>query len=182
MRKHWIVVMVGCLILGFQNCSQSGLVQTDLASSNLSIVAPVPGSMGDSSSEESTSVDAVLIPSPEGTLTVESESGKISLVDQNNQVLEEACLGSQELSELQSYLKSYNSNLCGAPAVSSETMCAQSYTKGYASLIIGDQKMNLGERFDSCGRGFKDFCGDQAQSFRGLVVYIQKNFHSLNCQ
>lgn len=180
MRKHWIVVIAGCLILGFQNCSQNGLVQTDLASSNLSIVAPVPGSMGDSSSEDSASVDSVLIPSPEGVLTVQADSGKISLVDENDQVLEVACLGSQELVELQSYLKSYN--LCGKPAVSADTMCAQSYTKGYASLMIGEQKMNLGESFDSCGRGFKDFCGDQAQSFRGLAVYIQKNFHSLSCQ
>jgi hypothetical protein len=180
MLKNWMVVIVGCcLILGFQNCSQSGLSQGDFASLDVHAVTPSVGSGGESS-EDTPAITSVEIPFGQGVLRVQADSGRIDYVDGSGQVAERSCLGAAELNELQSYLKPYN--LCGAAAKDPEVMCAQTYTEGYVSLVMGQQRMNLGEKFDSCGSGFKDFCGDQAQSFRGLVSFIQKNFYSMSCQ
>lgn len=177
MNRGWLVILAGCLILGFQNCSQANLSASDFPSTSSHIVTPSVGSGSDA--DESTKISALEIPVSGGVLTVDSATGRISLIGQNDQILEESCLPAAEIAELQSYLKS--SNICGK-AVDASLQCAQVYSPGYASLVIGDQKMNLGESYDSCGRGFKDICGDQAQSFRGLVAYIQKNFHGLLCE
>ncbi|MBO9666747.1 MAG: hypothetical protein J7501_08015 [Bdellovibrio sp.] len=180
MNKNWMVVIAGCcLILGFQNCSQSGLSQGDFASLDVHAVTPSVGS-GEESSEDAQAITSVEIPFGQNKLRVQADSGRIDLFDSAGQLVEEGCLGSVELSELQSYIKPYN--ICGAPAQDADRVCAQTYTAGYASLVMGQQRMNLGEMFDSCGSGYKDLCGDQAQSFRGLVAYMQKNFYSLNCQ
>ncbi len=177
MNRGWLVILAGCLILGFQNCSQANLSQSDFPSSTTHVVTPSISSGSDA--DESAVISAVEIPVSGGVLSVDASTGRISLIGQSQQILEESCLPAAEIAELQSYLKT--SNICGK-SVDESLQCGQVYTAGYASLVIGDQKMNLGESYDSCGRGFKDICGDQAQSFRGLVAYIQKNFHGLLCE
>jgi hypothetical protein len=180
MNRGWLVILTGCLILGFQNCSQTNLSASELASSSAHLVTPAVGTGSDADS--SAPISSLEIPLTMGSLSVDPVSGRIVFLGANDQVIDEYCLPAQEISELQSYLKV--SNICGPKnAVDAGAQCGQVYTPAYASLGIGDQKMNLGESYDSCGRGFKDICGEQAaQSFRGLVAYIQKNFKSLSCE
>ncbi|WP_413576867.1 hypothetical protein ACLVWU_02135 [Bdellovibrio sp. HCB290] len=176
MKKGGLVLLAGCLILGFQNCSQSNLSATELSAPSTHVVLP-----SDSKSDESIAITSLEIPVPQGVLSVDAKTGRIQLIDRNLSVLEESCLQPSEVAELQSYLKT--SNVCGKPAPEEDVMCAQSYNAGYATLILGEQKLNLGESYDSCGRGYKDICGEQAsQSFRGLIAYIQKNYHGMLCE
>ena len=175
MIRNWTLIIVGCLILGFQNCGRNGFGPDSSSSANSEIAAT---DAVDGTDESSTSpVTAVEVPTASGPLTVQVDTGAITLVDNQNQVIQSACLNSHDLAELQSYTKSYN--LCGK--TSSGDVCTQSYTAGYASLIVDGQKLNLGESFDGCGKGYKDFCGTQGDSFRGLVDYIAKNYQSMSC-
>lgn len=180
MNKGWVLILAGCLILGFQNCSQANLSSSELASTNAHLVTPSVGTGSDADS--SVTISSLDIPLTMGSLSIDPQSGRIVYLGANEQIIDEYCLPASEIAELQSYLKV--SNICGPKtAVDSGAQCGQVYTPAYAVLGIGDQKMNLGESYDSCGRGFKDICGDQAaQSFRGLIAYIQKNFKSLSCE
>ncbi|HWU42760.1 MAG TPA: hypothetical protein VN132_04950 [Bdellovibrio sp.] len=172
MLRNWAVIFIGCLILGFQNCGRQGL---------LSVSKSDVGAEMSNTESSSSPVTAVEIPTDNGSLMVQADSGKIALVDSTNQIVEEGCLSDKDLQDLQSYTKSYN--LCGSTTkINAGTVCTAVYKRGYASLIIDGQKMNLGESFDGCGSGFRDFCGAQAQSFRGLVDYIANNFPSMKCQ
>ncbi|WP_413559767.1 hypothetical protein [Bdellovibrio sp. HCB209] len=179
MNRGWLVILAGCLILGFQNCSQANLSQGDFPSTNAQIISPSVGS--GSEADEISAASSLEIPVSDGLLSVDAASGRISLVARNGQILEESCLQKAEIAELQSYLKM--SNVCSPETqIDASAQCGQVYTPGYATVVFGEQRLNLGESYDSCGRGYKDICGDQAQSFRGLVAYIQKNFHSLLCE
>lgn len=179
--KNWSLIIIGCLILGFQNCGRSGFSPEYNSSDNLN---PVNAGIGvDGSADESSSspVTAVEVSTLSGPLTIQADTGKITLIDKSqgqSQAIEQGCLNPKDLAELQSYTKAYN--LCGN--LQKADFCTQTYTAGYASLIVDNQKLNLGESFDGCGKGFKDFCGSQAESFRGLVDYIVKNFPSMKCQ
>ncbi|QDK36559.1 hypothetical protein [Bdellovibrio sp. NC01] len=179
MFRNWALIIIGCLILGFQNCGRNGFAPDSSSSSNLSQVTTGVGGVEGSDDEASQSpVTAVEVPTDSGPLTIDAETGKITLIDSQDQVIEQACLPAKDLRELQSYTKAYN--LCGSTVKAD--LCTQKYTKGYASLIVDDQRLNLGESFDGCGKGFKDFCGTQGDSFRGLVTYILANFHTMKCQ
>ncbi|WP_340598591.1 hypothetical protein [Bdellovibrio sp. GT3] len=176
MNKGGLVVLAGCLILGFQNCSQSNLSASELPSPSSHVVTPALGA-----DAESSAITSVEVPVPQGILSIDSKTGRIQVIDSSQSVIEESCLQPADLAELQSYLKA--GSICGKPVPEEDVMCAQSYSAGYVSLILNDQKMNLGESYDSCGRGYKDICDEQvAQSFRGLVAYIQKNFHGMLCE
>jgi len=179
MLKNWSLIIIGCLILGFQNCGRNGFAPEYNSSGNINQVTP--GDVVDGATDESSSspVTAVEIPTGSGPLTIQTDSGKITLIDQGqSQAIEQGCLNAKDLAELQSYTKTYN--LCSNTRKAD--LCTQVYTAGYASLIVNNQKLNLGESFDGCGKGFKDFCGAQAEGFRGLVDYIVKNFPSMKCQ
>ncbi len=177
MFRNWAMIIIGCLILGFQNCGRNGFGPE---SGSDSVNHASTGEVVDGSSDESSTspVTAVEVPTDSGVMAVQVDTGKITLV--NGQDIEQGCLNQKDLGDLQGFTKAYN--LCSAPTPAEGTMCTAVYTKGYASLIVDGQKMNLGESFDGCGRGFKDFCGAQADSFRGLVDYVVKNFASMKCQ
>lgn len=179
MHRSLILILTGCLILGFQNCARNNLVADAGSGNNLNQISPGAISSISNSGDDSggAAVAAVEIPSPMGPITVEVDTGRISLVNNQSQVIQQACLSSKDLIELQSYTKNYN--LCGE--TQEAEVCTQQYTAGYASLIIDNQRLNLGESFDGCGKGFKNFCGSQGDSFRGFVSYILKNFASMPC-
>ncbi len=180
MFKNWSLIIIGCLILGFQNCGRNGFAPEYNSSSNINQVATGEAVDGSSDDSSLSPVTAVEIPTQSGPLTIQVDSGKITLIDnsQQNQAIEQGCLSAKDLAELRTYTTSYN--LCSNEKKAD--LCTQNYTRGYASLIIDNQKLNLGESFDGCGKGFKDFCGAQADSFRGLVNYFIKNFPSMKCQ
>jgi hypothetical protein len=53
-----------------------------------------------------------------------------------------------------------------------QEICTQVYRAPYVSLIFENSKLNLGEAFNGCGKGYKDFCGSKADEFSSLIFSI----------
>ncbi|WP_347356059.1 hypothetical protein [Bdellovibrio sp.] len=189
-----LAVLTGaiCLIVGFQNCSQSALQTSEMASMNdVSVI--VPPAAGGSSSSEASKVTYIEIPniSEDGAvsakisevsmyrLVIATESGKIHLVDDANNILQERCLGSANLAELKTILS--GSSVCAAP-VKSADICAMKYTPAYAALYANEKRVNLGEEKDSCGRGRQDLCGGLADVFQAYVAHVRANWADMSCE
>lgn len=182
-----------CLILGFQNCSQSSLQSSDMASSG-ELTVNVPPAGGTDAGLSSAKVTYVEIPNiaEEGAsvsakateltpfrLVISTDSGKIQLMDDSNAVLEERCLGSAQLSELKTILS--GSSVCAAAAVEAD-VCAMRYKPAYASLYANEKRVNLGEEKDSCGTGRQDLCGGLADVFQAYVSHVRANWSSMSCE
>ena len=198
MKKLTSLAIFACLILGFQNCSQSNLSTSGVSSNSLSD----SGSESSLDSAELSKVSTVEIPYsassiPENTsgeglraarkagvvsserLVVALDSGAITLVNSSGQAVAQTCLDDSRLEEMKSYLAS--ASICEAE-VAEDVACSQQYEQGYASLKSEEGQLNLGESLDGCGRGYKDFCGSMASSFKGLVESIKQNWQSMSCQ
>lgn len=194
MAKRWAVLVgASCLILGFQNCTQSSLQDSQLASLN-EVAVTLPGAGGESGSSESAKVTYVEIPNVSENienvaakssdispyrLVIAASSGRIQLVDQMNSVLEERCLSEESLAELKNILS--GSSVCAAP-VQEADMCAMRYTPAYASLYANEKRVNLGEEKDSCGTGRQDLCGGLAEVFQAYVAHIRANWADMSCE
>nr|BFD58328.1 hypothetical protein CKG001_04350 [Bdellovibrio sp. CKG001]BFD61757.1 hypothetical protein BdHM001_04380 [Bdellovibrio sp. HM001]BFD65581.1 hypothetical protein HAGR004_06030 [Bdellovibrio sp. HAGR004] len=189
-----LAVLAGtvCLIVGFQNCSQSALQTSEMASMNdVSVI--VPPAAGGESPTEASKVTYVEIPniSEDGAVSAKAsevspyrlviaiDSGKIHLVDDGNNILQERCLGSANLAELKTILS--GSSVCAAP-VKSNDICAMKYTPAYASLYADEKRVNLGEEKDSCGRGRQDLCGGLADVFQAYVAHVRANWSDMSCE
>jgi len=199
MKKLSTLAIFTCLILGFQNCSQSGLStggsadsafkgdssgDAELDPSSLSEVSTVEIPYSTNSIAVNDSGEGLREARKSGSvsndrLVVDLASGKISLLNAQGQAVAETCLDDSRLEEMKSYLSS--SSICEAE-VESNVACTQVYEQGYASLASEAGRLNLGESLDGCGRGYKDFCGSVASSFKGLVESIKQNWQQLSCQ
>jgi len=191
-KRVWALGAMVCLVLGFQNCSQNGLQTLSESSSDVSINVP-PSVDGSENSGTPAKVTYVEIPniSDESSsaqkpveltpyrLVISVDSGEISLLDDSNAVLQKRCLNAGSLTELKTILS--GSSVCAATASQAE-VCAQSYKPGYASLYVNDKRINLGEEFDSCGRGRKDLCGQVTDVFQAYVDYVKAHWAEMSCQ
>jgi hypothetical protein len=194
MNKLTTLTLFACLILGFQNCSRVGSSSDSDSSTSLGSSAP-------SESVSLADVSAVEIPystssvpvntSGEGLrearksgvvasqrLVVALDTGHITLVDSSGEAVSQTCLDESRLEELKSYIAS--AKICEAE-VEDGAACTQVYEQGYASLSSNSGNVNLGESLDGCGRGYKDFCGSVAASFKGLISSIKLNWQQLSC-
>lgn len=193
MKRGLAVVATLCLILGFQNCSQSSLEAGEGLNGKIAVSIHSPESVVDAvnasvtyleipQSDESISVgvSAKASSSAAGALrlVVSTQTGKISLVDAKNEVFEERCLSSEDLQEMKTILA--GSSIC-SKVVSEDTMCAMSYTPAYVSLYANEERIQLGEKMDSCGTGSKDLCGGLADVFQSYVGHIKANWESMAC-
>lgn len=194
MKRGLALISAACLILGFQNCSQSNLQGGAGLGQDVSITAPKNLSTGEDASGITAKVTFVEVPNmsdsssvaqkASGELTqyrlvVSLQSGTINLMDNRNEVLEKRCLSSSSLQELKTILS--GSSICAA-AVSSGDMCAQVYSPGYASLYADDERINLGERRDSCGNGQKDLCGGVADVFQNYISHLRAHWAEMSCE
>lgn len=189
MKRVLAAVSMLCLVLGFQNCSQSSLQgSAEQASSQVAI--SVPSQNGESASQTVTYIEVPNISEDSGVaqkaseltpyrLVVSVNSGSIQLMDESNNVIEKRCLDSAQLQELQTILA--GSSVCAVQASSAE-VCAMKYTPGYASLYANEKRINLGEQRDSCGNGKKDLCGGLANVFQNYVSFLRSNWSEMNCQ
>jgi hypothetical protein len=194
-KRGLALISAACLILGFQNCSQSNLQGGAGLSEDVAISAPsaiggddtvtskvtfveVPNISEDSSSA-SQKVSASAAEVTPYRLVVSLQSGTINLMDDRNSVLEKRCLSSSALQELKTILA--GSSICAA-AVQASNACAQVYSPGYASLYADDERIALGERRDSCGNGQKDLCGGLADVFQNYVANLRNHWSEMSCQ
>lgn len=186
------MISAACLILGFQNCSQSNLQSGEGISPDVLISAPA--TVGEEPSAVTSKVTFVEVPNisedavqgkassqiTRYRLVVSLQSGSINLMDDGNNVIEKRCLNSSALQELKTILT--GSSICAATIASDADMCAQSYTPGYASLYADDQRIALGEKRDSCGTGQKDLCGGIASVFQNYVAHLRQNWEQMACE
>lgn len=196
MKRGLALISATCLILGFQNCAQSNLQSGVGITSDVAITAPKNNlSTGEDSSGVTAKVTFVEIPNMEQSgsslqkaysgeptqyrLVVSLQSGTISLMDNKNESLEKRCLSSSSLQELKAILS--GSSIC-ADTVSSEALCAQVYSPGYASLYADDERINLGEKYDSCGNGHRDLCGGVADVFQNYISHLRQNWADMSCE
>lgn len=190
MKRVLAVVSMLCLVLGFQNCSQSSL-QSGAGSVDSSQVAiSVPNQSGESSSQKVTYVEIPNISEDSSVaqktaelspyrLVISVQNGSIQLMDESNNVLQKRCLKSSDLQELQTILA--GSSVC-AVGSSAADVCAARYKAGYASLYANEKRINLGEERDSCGNGKKDLCGELADVFQNYVSHLRSGWSEMNCE
>lgn len=170
MNKNWIVFIIGCLILSFQNCAsndsvgESAYLGSPASSfpnfSKLSILSSIATNIPISNIE---------VYSRTGTLKVQLDSGVVSKVTPQKSETVISCVLPVQMEELRAYSKKYNLCEVDRGSFTAETVCTQEYRAGYASLSLDGQKLNLGESYDGCGKGFVDFCGSQGEAFHNLV-------------
>ncbi|WII70650.1 hypothetical protein QJS83_09285 [Bdellovibrio sp. 22V] len=185
------LISVLCLILGFQNCSQSAFNPAGLEANEVSISLP-PSVEGEEPS--SSKVTYVEIPNMQDQssgiaakaseltpyrLVISTATGRIQLMDDANEILQEKCLSSSDLQELQTILS--GSSVCAQPEVEAD-MCAARYTPPYASLYANEKRVNLGEARDSCGKGRKDLCGGLTEVFQAYISHVKSGWTSMNCE
>lgn len=192
MKRGLAFISAACLILGFQNCSQSNLQSGEGLSADVLISAPL-AQEGDETVSNTSKVTFVEVPNisedssvqrkaaTEVTpfrLVVSLQSGNINLMDDRNNVLEKRCLSSSSLQEIKTILA--GASICSAKVAAAD-VCAQSYTPGYASLYADEQRIALGERRDSCGSGQKDLCGDLSTVFQNYVSHLRDSWADMSC-
>lgn len=167
------MTMLGCLILGFQNCARSG------AGSSADDVANGPAVLNSSSSQLG-QISAVEISSGQGgELVVDLSTGHLNALNAQGASQGAYCLSSADLQDLQALLAS--AQLCEGNQTksSADQACDQVYTPPYATLV-SSSVVKLGESEDSCGTGLQDLCGETAVSFKNLLSDISSNLQS--CQ
>ncbi|MEN0058406.1 MAG: hypothetical protein AAGB31_06190 [Bdellovibrio sp.] len=190
MKRVLALMTMFCLVLGFQNCSQSNLQNAGDLSGDVSVI--IPSEVG--ASESQSTVTYVEIPEVSaessvsskassealaGRLVISMQSGSIQLMDDANNVLSQRCLDSSRLKELKTILS--GSSIC-ATEVSADQICAMRMKSAYASLYADERRVNLGEEMDSCGRGKKDLCGGLADVFRSYVSYVRAHWAEMECE
>lgn len=178
-----------CLVLGFQNCSQSSLQDSTLAGADVTVNLP-SGSGGSVSDKSVGKVTYVEIPNVVNDFSVQQKageiyrlvisvnSGEIQAVDDKNSLLEKRCLSSEHLQELKTILG--GSSVCEAASSAAE-QCAMRYKAGYASLFVNEKRLNLGEELDSCGRGRKDLCGAATDVFKAYLDFVKQHWDQMEC-
>lgn len=168
------MTMLGCLVLGFQNCARSG------ASSSADDASSTGPAVLNSSISQIGQVSAVEISYGQGgELVVDLSTGHINELNAQGVSAGAYCASATDLQDLQTLLAS--AQLCEGTTTTSSAnqVCAQSYTAPYATLV-SSSVIKLGESFDSCGTGLQDLCGETAVSFKNLLSDISGNLQS--CQ
>ncbi|KHD89055.1 MAG: hypothetical protein OM95_05485 [Bdellovibrio sp. ArHS] len=195
MKRGLALIGILCLVLGFQNCSQSSLQgQGDLASNDVSINMP-PQIVEDGNASAPKAVTYIEIPNIadgetsfsskaiEATpyrLVISTESGSIQLVDDANAVLENRCLSAGNLEELKTILS--GSSICEAQTQDDDQICSMRYKPWYAALYVNEERVKLGEERDSCGKGRKDLCGALTDVFQAYVAHLRLHWSEMNCE
>lgn len=169
MVRKWGFIAMTAIILSYQNCSRTNFDQSgNIASSNNRASAPAANPV----------ILQIEIPVFKGLLSVDLESQTVQKITGSNQSSQLNCLNTVDFEDLISYAENYS--LCdevqsGEYPNSGQEICTQLYRAPYVSLVFENLKLNLGEAFDGCGKGYKDFCGSKADEFANLIqAIIQK--------
>lgn len=168
-KKAVVITSFICLILGFQNCSQSSLSGTS--------------DLNSSSSEKVESLESVskveLVSHDESQWVLDVNSGQINYTSRSGVVSATRCLSQSEQAELKSIFE--NASIC-AKEVSEGVICSQQYSAGYAVLVSDAERVALGEKLNGCGAGQKEICGIKGASFKAFLTHIANNIDSMVCQ
>ncbi len=186
-KRLSLVIGSLCLIIGFQNCAQQGadgvsdisggssVVLSSTEASKISYVE-VPAAVSSIQDLQKTSSASV---ASDARLLVSPKTGVIHIVDSLNNKLDEKCLSSDDLARLQELLA--NASVCQMPVAKAD-VCATKYTPAYASLVLGQSRVSLGEERDSCGYGRQEICGELGDVFKTFVSYVRSSYSQMECQ
>lgn len=171
LKKAVVITSFICLILGFQNCSQSSLSPEGNSSLN------------GGSSEKVESLESVskveLVSHDASQWVLDVDSGRINYTSRTGVVSATRCLSEDDQSELKSIFE--NASIC-AKEVSDGVICTQQYSAGYAVLVSDADRVALGERLNGCGAGQKEICGVKGASFKAFLAHVANDIDSMVCQ
>lgn len=172
MKKIVGIVGALCLILGFQNCSQSALTSE-----------PDAGASGAPSTKvgELESVSLVELTSSEASQWIlDVESGEIRYTSSQGQVSARRCLSDDDKAELKALLE--GASICKSE-VPKDAICTMEYSPGYAILVSDSaERTALGEKLDGCGRGAKEICGVKGTAFKAFLAHLAQDIDSMQCE
>ncbi|MFS4458493.1 hypothetical protein [Bdellovibrio sp. HCB2-146] len=171
MKKIVGIVGVLCLILGFQNCSQSSLSSE-----------PEAGASGTPSTKvgDLESVSLVELTSNEASQWIlDVESGELRYTSAQGQVSARRCLSDDDKAELKALLE--GASICKSE-VPADAICTMQYSPGYAILVSDSaERTALGEKLDGCGRGAIEICGVKGTAFKAFLSHLSKDINSMSC-
>lgn len=170
MSRKWVFIIIAGLMVGFQNCSQSNLSpQAASADANMK-----------STASQAQPFVALEIPSNMGILSIDLNASTVVRISGQSNSTELNCMTVSDFEDLKVFSDSYS--LCNAAESgrypnAAQEICTQEYQSPYATLVLNESKVNLGEAFDGCGHGYKDFCGSKASEFQSLLSAIAYKCH-----
>lgn len=190
-NKFYAVFAAVVVAVGFQNCSPSSMDSGfDMMGSDIAIGTGKTANLGANTLNvdlRDTSTLEVLHPleaptAPDSTtndqkIVVELHQGVIQIKSSDGSLVAERCLPSNLQQEIAAVL--HASRLCENQVT--ESICAQRYQEGYATIVVNGFATSLGEKRDSCGTGTKDLCGESSAAFKGIVKYIRSSWSTFDC-
>jgi hypothetical protein len=169
-KKAVVITSFICLILGFQNCSQSNLSGSD----------PNTGLTEKVESLESVS-QVELVSNDESQWVLEVSSGQIKYTSRRTGAVSATrCLSERDQDELKSIFE--NASIC-AKESSEGAICTMVYSPGYAVLVSDkSDRVALGAKVNGCGDGQKEICGVKGASFKAFLSHVSSDIDSMVCQ
>jgi hypothetical protein len=193
--KRWIFpLIIGCLLVSFQNCartavdSTTGQIQT-MSENSVSTLNPsdaqtveVPNSATVDSQVSKVSAKASsdsLFSSY--NLSIHPKTGIVDVLEADGSVSPDTqfCLRSAQIAQLEDLLT--QAKLCEAQDQShGDVACSMDYHSPYAKLHFSDRDVVLGERYSGCNKG-PDLCGAQSTQMQAFLKNVTDNLASLTC-
>jgi len=182
MKKYLGIVVVGVLLISFQNCRQ---VNCDPNGKNCEAAAGKPQQ---EIQYEKTKVEGftklvVWDYQRNQFLDLDLKTGELTAFEQAGSVRgSKYCLNSTDTKRVNEIL--IGSEICKPLdnlSSNPETVCAQVYKYPYASLVNSRDEIHLGEKTDGCQIP-TDLCGSKAQELLQFTTGIVVNLDKLVCK
>jgi len=193
-----IIVFVGLLLFGYQNCSVSTESKWAQNGNTVSGTTTTFGSSGSSSTmqtvfgqqsnvqkvsfydREPVSATNSKIVSAENRYVIDFNSGQVQLLDADEKFVRNYCLSEKLKTELTNIL--YSSKVCkNNPQLPEGTVCAEIFKMPYAEVETSNDVVPLGSASNSCGSNSIDLCDDQANVLKNWFKDFKSKLEQLNC-
>lgn len=193
-----IVVFVGLLLFGYQNCSVSTEPKWAQNGNTVSGTSTTFGASGSSSTtqtwfgqqsnvqkisfydRESVSATNSKIVNVETRYVIDFNTGLIQLLDAEEKFIRNYCLNEKLKTDLTHIL--YGSKVCKTnPQFPEGTVCAEIFKMPYAEVETDNDVVPLGSASNSCGSNSIDLCDDQASVLKNWFKNLKSQLEQLDC-
>jgi hypothetical protein len=113
------------------------------------------------------------------TLKINFDTGEILELNDFNSDKATYCMPEDLLQELKSIIET--SQVCKAPAQSSDQVCTQVYQSPYCDVAVGDDITALGSATDGCGNNSIDLCEDQDDVLKAFIQKLNSSYTTYSC-
>lgn len=176
MKKWGLVLLLGSVIFGFQNCAKTNLNESTTQNPNLA--------NGQFNKTDAKDFKKVTLPDYNNNqyLDLDLRSGKVTVFENLGEIRgDQYCISEDELKEVQVLLN--DSQVCDPVADVSKIegqVCTMIYQYPYAILSDGKLEIKLGEKHSGCDVPV-DLCGDSPVKLKFFIDKILKNLKNKSC-